>query len=113
MKIRDPGTFDKAIITMVSAEGYEPWYTDVIRIERFTRELQKLQSTTPMIIDVYAPTVPKLFMYHFDVVTGERTAVPTAGAPDYHVPVPACGAEHREPRPDQPRRVPGHEPRSS
>jgi hypothetical protein len=101
MKIRDPGTFDKAIITMVSAEesetlrelgkeydgdmpeGYEPWYTDVIRIERFTRTLQKLQSTTPMVIDVYAPTVPKLFMYHFDVVTGERTAVPTAGAPDY------------------------------
>ena len=52
MKIRDPGTFDKAIITMVSAEesetlrelgkeydgdmpeGYEPWYTDVIRIDR-------------------------------------------------------------------------------
>merc|ERR1719161_3035682 len=101
MKIRDPGNFDKAIITMVSAEGsesmrelgknyddqmpegYEPWYTDVIRIERFTRTLQKLSSNTPMVIDVYAPTVPKLFMYHFDVVTGERTAVPTAGAPDY------------------------------
>merc|ERR1719487_1352195 len=101
MKIRDPGTFDKAVITMVSAEGsesmrelgkdyddmmpegYEPWYTDVIRIERFTRELKMLHSSTPMVIDVYAPTVPKLFMYHFDFVTGARTPVPAAGAPDY------------------------------
>jgi hypothetical protein len=101
MKIRDPGNFDKAIITMVSAEGsesmrelgkdyddmmpegYEPWYTDVIRIERFDRSLQKLSGNIPMVIDVYAPTVPKLFMYHFDVVTGTRTPVPTAGAPDY------------------------------
>merc|ERR1719460_3251342 len=102
MKIRDPGMLDKAVITMVSADagessrelgskyvytgmmptGYEPWYTDIIRIERFTRTLTPLPDSK-MLIDVFAPNVPRLVVYHFDLATGARTEVPVIKAADY------------------------------
>merc|ERR1719316_1871522 len=72
----------KYVYTGMMPAGYEPWYTDIIRIERFTRTLSPLPESK-MLIDVFAPNVPRLVVYHFDLITGERTEVPVIKAADY------------------------------
>jgi hypothetical protein len=80
IKIADLGSVNNAVIKMVSAEGttlfgksysipeqgsgYEPWYTDVVRIEMFGAD-GELDAGGPMSIDFYAPTAPNLMVVGF------------------------------------------------
>lgn len=89
IQLNSIGSANKAVITMVSADaqaslnqldvaysppmGYEPWYTDLVRVERFTTDGSPLGDDA-MVIDVYAPIDGDLKV--FNAATG--AAVPCA-----------------------------------
>jgi hypothetical protein len=94
LRLRTPGLFDKALLTMVSADavasqrglglaapyarvaGHDDWYTDIVRVERFDRSGAKLQADGSFRFDLYAPGVPQLVVYHFGDDYRNPTEVP-------------------------------------
>jgi hypothetical protein len=108
IKIADLGAdVTNAIITMISSgtsydsgftltingqqypvpDGYEPWYTDVVRLEKCGPDGKVIEEGAPTVIDFYAPTSPNLMVVVFDKTTGmaveqlQATMVP--GSPGY------------------------------
>jgi hypothetical protein len=67
--------------------GYEPWYTDIVRLEKFDKDGKVIEEGAPTVIDFYAPTSPNLMVVVFDKTTGQpidrlyATMVP--GSPGY------------------------------
>jgi hypothetical protein len=99
IKIAELGAgVSSAVIKMVSAAGttlfgsaytvpagYEPWYTDVVRVEKFGAK-GKLDAGGPMTIDFYAPTVPNLMVVGFGKDGAEIAKLPAStvpGSPGY------------------------------
>merc|ERR550537_79667 len=68
-------------------KGYEPWYTDVVRLEKFGKDGKVIEKGAATVIDFYAPTSPNLMVVVFDKTTGadidrlDATMVP--GSPGY------------------------------
>jgi hypothetical protein len=87
-----------AVIKMVSASGttlfgkayeiprgYEPWYTDVVRVEKFG-PTGVIDAAGPVIIDFYAPTAPNLMVVAFGKDGTEIARLPASlvpGSPGY------------------------------
>jgi hypothetical protein len=68
-----------------SPTGYEPWYTDVVRVEKFGPG-GVLDAGGPMTIDFYAPTVPNLMVVGFkkdSSIIGYFPASMVPGSPGY------------------------------
>merc|ERR1719326_956047 len=67
--------------------GYEPWYTDIVRLEKFGKDGKVIEKGAATVIDFYAPTSPNLMVVVFDKTTGaeverlQGTMVP--GQPGY------------------------------
>jgi hypothetical protein len=100
------GTADKAIIKMASADGsvmaapianddwskdgYEPWYTDIVRVELFDVKGNLILDGASVDIDFYAPDVPQLAVFKYDVAGMQVpagypiTALQTPGMKDYY-----------------------------
>merc|ERR1719247_2725152 len=68
-------------------KGFEPWYTDVVRLEKFGKDGKVIEKGAATVIDFYAPTSPNLMVVVFDKTTGaeverlQGTMVP--GQPGY------------------------------
>jgi hypothetical protein len=48
-------------------DGYEPWYTDVVRLEKFGADGKVIAMGAPTVIDFYAPTAPNLMVFVYDM----------------------------------------------
>jgi len=101
IKIADLGTgVSSAVIKMVSAAGpvnlfgktytpppgYEPWYTDVVRVEKFNSDGKLDDGTGPMTIDFYAPTAPNLMVVAYSKGGAVMARLPASivpGSPGY------------------------------
>jgi hypothetical protein len=96
---------DKAIIKMASASGevmgqiiadasgtyagYEPWYTDIIRVELFDAKGDHIFTGASVDIDIYAPGVPQLSVFKYDEAGALAAGFPAIvlkapGSRDYH-----------------------------
>merc|ERR1719379_335798 len=68
-------------------KGYEPWYTDVVRLEKFGADGTVIDFGAPTVIDFYAPTSPNLMVVVFDKTTGAEIdrlqAAMVPGSPGY------------------------------
>jgi hypothetical protein len=72
---------------LTDPKGYEPWYTDVVRLEKFDADGKVIENGAATVLDFYAPTSPNLMVVVFDKMSGDpieyidATAVP--GSPGY------------------------------
>jgi hypothetical protein len=92
IKIADLGAgVSSAVIKMFSASvtpayaipaGYDPWYTDVVRVEKFGPD-GTVDAGGPTLIDFYAPTVitTDLMVIAFDKTGVEMAKLPAAAVP--------------------------------
>jgi hypothetical protein len=99
VRVRHPGDFDKAIISMASSHdpiasmrelgveypvitGYSSWYTDIIRIERFKIDGSPF-GVGSMQLDLYAPDVPELVLFKMSRDGTVPVPLETVAATDY------------------------------
>merc|ERR1719201_2230069 len=85
--------FGRSYAVDVLGSGYEPWYTDVVRVEMFGAD-GELDAGGPMSIDFYAPTVPNLMVVGF-LKSGSTVYLAASEVPGskgyWRVSVPASG----------------------
>merc|ERR1719379_1902008 len=67
-------------------DGYEPWYTDVVRLEKFGADGKVILMGAPTVIDFYAPTAPNLMVFVYDMegkYVDKLPATMVPGSPGY------------------------------